>query len=170
MKILKHEFEMYDGYANRPTIVLHVDRLPDDSVLRYEERDCIYAAQVDGFVKYFYTDGKPTQGFGGRTIEISMMDGTERTFSGAWSSRAGVVNTRGFGFGDIVDVCFVERDGKYPDLRISGAVTLAALVAEQMFPMIAVTNGGELGYEPGKVDVDGHIVPLKPFCDYTKAA
>lgn len=43
-------------------------------------------------VSYFYSDGKPCDGFGGAVFKGMLKDGTPFEYKGAWSSRAACVN------------------------------------------------------------------------------
>lgn len=76
------------GLVARVDIVIHTD---GHFCGKFEERSGIYRAQDGDVVEYFSYD-KPGGGFGGREFTLDMVDGTQRTLIGPWSSRAGVVN------------------------------------------------------------------------------
>ncbi len=74
-----------------------------------------------GNVAYFYTDGKPTHGFGGRKFSGRLLDGTPFEYTGAWSSRAACVNAdlAKLGLPRIVDVVIDScATAVYADLLI----------------------------------------------------
>lgn len=86
-----------DGYANDPSFVVELDGpLPaypskDEPVWERFE-DGFHVAYTGSVVRYFYTDGKPTQGFGGRPFVGTFQNGDSFSYRGAWSSRAGCIN------------------------------------------------------------------------------
>jgi len=131
MKLLSALVEWHHGYANAPTLILHLDTIPKAEEFEFEQRGSLYYAEKDGFVR-FYAYKNPGDGFGGREFHIRLKDGTEQTLKGPWSSRAGAMNSGGFG--PCVDVQFVT-DG----FRGFGAVTLE--VALQAAKMAGVTLG-----------------------------
>jgi len=91
-----------EGWHNATGIHLLMDEneMPAISDLRYEETKVnattgVVFAEKDGFVDYFcYNSDK--NGYGGRTFNLKMKDGTEKSLKGPWSSRAGVMNAKGF--------------------------------------------------------------------------
>lgn len=99
------------GYSNDPSIILdgiQVPEYPSASDPIWEKRDNLHRAQKGHFVFYFYTDGKPTKGFGGRIFEGTFMDGISFCYRGAWSSRASCVN-QAWPMNNIVDVVCGSR-------------------------------------------------------------
>lgn len=98
-------------YGNNPRIILdgiQVPEYPRASDPIWEKRGNLHRAQKGHFVFYFYTDGKPTEGFGGRVFEGTFMDGSSFCYRGAWSSRAGCVN-QAWPTNHIVDVACGSR-------------------------------------------------------------
>lgn len=84
------------GLGNAPRIELSGIRVPEHP----SETDPIWEKLSNGlhvarkgvFVFYFYSNGKPTEGYGGRRFAGTFMDGTTFEYRGAGSSRAGCVN------------------------------------------------------------------------------
>lgn len=88
-----------DGFSNNPSIKIESDQKVEwpnsDRPVWAKYASGIHVAQLPGsdFVHYFYTDGKPTEGFGGRLFEGRFRDtGDSFRYRGAWSSRAACVN------------------------------------------------------------------------------
>lgn len=83
-------------FANSPRIILAGIKVPEypEATNPIWERttDGLHLARVGDFAFYFYTDGRPTDGFGGRTFVGTLKDGTKFAYRGAWSSRAGCIN------------------------------------------------------------------------------
>lgn len=83
-------------WANSPRIILEGIRVPEypsetDPIWQKLDNG-LHVAQKGNFVFYFYSDGKPTEGYGGRRFAGTFQDGTTFEYRGAWSSRAGCVN------------------------------------------------------------------------------
>lgn len=105
MKILKGRVDWMEGRANRPNIYLLVDVIPTLEEMRFQLHDKgghidggIYFAENGGYCRFFSHHGSGNNGgFGGRTFDITMIDGSPKTLLGPWSSNAGEVNERGFG-------------------------------------------------------------------------
>jgi hypothetical protein len=94
------EIDWKEEYANDPKLILYVDELPDRSEIQYEgskEEGIWYGEHESGYVSFFAWSGGQQDGFGGRHYEIETVDGEEVTLKGPWSSRAGVMNQRGYG-------------------------------------------------------------------------
>jgi hypothetical protein len=125
MRIIKGGVKWMEGWGNRPTIAIAVDKLPDRSALRYEQRGSLYYAELEGLVSFF-SYSRPDDGFGGRHFDIVMTDGSKKKLIGPWSSRAGAMNS--VGFGPCVDVSICEGESNF-DRRsfYDGAVTLEVL-------------------------------------------
>lgn len=103
--------------ANDPRLHLDADDIPTRDELQYhgsKEEGLWYAESDDGFASYFAWDGGQQDGYGGRHFDITTVDGEEITLKGPWSSRAGVVNKRGYG--PVMDVRFNSTG--------SGAITV----------------------------------------------
>jgi hypothetical protein len=84
------------AWANSPRIELHNIKVPaypavDDPIWETDGKG-LHVARKGHFVFYFYSDGKPTQGYGGREFAGTFTDGTTFEYIGAWSSRAGCIN------------------------------------------------------------------------------
>lgn len=125
MKIINGCVDWMEGWGNRPTIRIAVDKMPDRGGFRYERRKSLYYAELDGLVSFF-SCSRPGEGFEGRRFTLTMKDGSEQTLIGPWSSRAGAMNANGLG--PCVDVSICEG-GSCFDRRSSrgGAVTLKLL-------------------------------------------
>lgn len=94
------------GWGNSPRIEVKgitVPTWPDESTPIWEKSGGFHRAIIGPFVFYFYTDGKPTEGYGGRRFAGTFKDGTTFEYKGAWSSRAGCMNVS-FKDHHIVDV------------------------------------------------------------------
>lgn len=100
-----------ENYANDPRIIIESDKPVDypakDMPVWIRYASGIHVAQMPGsdFVHYFYSDGKPCQGFGGATFEGRFKNtGDTFKYRGAWSSRAACVNAEMLDGYQIVDV------------------------------------------------------------------
>lgn len=93
MKIVKMEpYVSAAGYGNESLeLRATVEGDRKDLNFRFEERQGLYRAQLGDFVKFYYYT-KPGNGYGGMSVDITMIDGSKRTLKGPWSSRAGCVN------------------------------------------------------------------------------
>jgi hypothetical protein len=80
-----------DGYGNSPNFELSGVE-PREAASPYEKRGGLHRRNHGDFVEYFYTDGNPTDGFGGATFEGQLVTGEAFKYRGAWSSRAACVN------------------------------------------------------------------------------
>lgn len=102
LKIKSVKVDWMDGWDNNPTFEIELNRDPVGSEYYPRETDPVWQ-NFDGIhiahrsdsplVWYFYTNGKPCNGFGGRTISGTFTNGDYFSYHGAWSSRAGVVNS-----------------------------------------------------------------------------
>lgn len=86
-----------DRFANRPRFMIAdiaKPTYPAEADPVWERREGMHRAQQvnSPFVHYFYTDGRPTEGFGGRRFAGTLVDGTKYEYKGAWSSRCSCVN------------------------------------------------------------------------------
>jgi len=108
MRALACDVDWSEGWANNPRLKLLVDKLPPRSELRYECKDGLYYAELDGYVSFIYKadPSVPDKGFGGAKRTLILKDGTELSFAGGWSSRAGVANR--LGFKECVDVAITD--------------------------------------------------------------
>lgn len=109
MKALDCKVRWMEGWENDPELEILVDRLPELSELRYECKEGLYYAELDGYVDFIYKQNPsvPDEGFGGRGRSLTMTDGTVVSFRGGWSSRAGVSNM--LGFKECMDVTITDN-------------------------------------------------------------
>lgn len=98
-------------YDNAPQFSIVVDQIPDRDDLVYQEKNGIYYAEKDGYVSFLYYD-KPGNGYGGQHFDLHMQSGETKTLIGPWSSRAGAVNS--VGFGPCLDVSLAIADNRKP--------------------------------------------------------
>jgi hypothetical protein len=84
------------GWGNAPRIILEgikVPEYPAETDPIWEKlSNGLHVARKGVFVFYFYSNGKPTEGYGGRRFAGTFKEGTTFEYKGAWSSRAGCVN------------------------------------------------------------------------------
>lgn len=77
-----------------------VSDYPAREEFRYEklrvEKGTAYFAELDGFVSFYFHDPKDETGFYGREIPLTLLDGTEVSIKGPWSSRPAVMTSLGF--------------------------------------------------------------------------
>jgi len=108
MKVLKGYVNWMEGRENRPNMYLLVDKIPALDAMRFRLHDKggtinggLYFAENDGYCRFFShysnTPDGNGGGFGGRSFDLTMIDGTPKTLRGPWSSNAGEMNERGFG-------------------------------------------------------------------------
>ncbi len=168
-------------FANSPTFELLVDEFPPLDQLRYEKIHHSYYAHLDGYVRFFSWNGEPGEGFGGRHFPITLVDGTEVTLKGPWSSRAGWMN-RIFR-PRCLDVSFTSDPKVYERgyTFYAGAVSLDAMIEglplietpknitpERWFSwaLVEVLDGHDTRYDPVLVknkmlDLLTPVVPIK---------
>lgn len=123
MKLIDARINWSKNYDNSPTLQLLVDKIPPLENLRYQERNGIFYSELEGYVSFFYYRSAG-EGYGGRKFLITMTDGTKKELIGPWSSRAGAVNS--VGFGPCVDVSIADNLESYKRgyTFLAGAVTL----------------------------------------------
>ena len=94
MKVLNASLWVYGKkFLNGHRLEILVDKIPDESDMRFKEKNGLYYAEKDEYVRFYYWSGKGNDGgFYGREWEITMEDGSKRVLKGAWSSRSGVIN------------------------------------------------------------------------------
>lgn len=94
--MVKININWMKGFGNSPRIELQGIKAPEypskTDPIWEKLSNGLHVARKGDFVFYFYTDGRPTEGFGGRKFEGTFKDGTTFSYIGAWSSRAGCVN------------------------------------------------------------------------------
>ena len=121
---MKVSVNMREGYANTPDFVVsNIGIYKRPTYPWYECAGIHRCDEASGLVHYFYTDGKPCQGFGGAIFEGMFYDLKPFRYQGAWSSRAGCVN-QWYPEDPIVDCGIRDARG----WLLSGAVTMEALI------------------------------------------
>lgn len=147
------EIDWHDKFANLPDFVVFdhpPPRWPEMRDAVWLEREGVHRADLhDGRVAYFYTDGRPIHGFGGARFCGTFVDGRSFEYTGAWSSRAGVVNAY-YPESPIVDViCAVPSPGGGNVVRTHSALRAQILIdwwreANPSWGLVwAKTNDGE---------------------------
>jgi len=107
---MKASVNWMEGWANPPKLEIHLDRYPESGQFVYEEtQGCYFAVdQETGVVRYFYYE-RPGRGYGGRTFDLKMKDGSTRSLIGPWSSRCQCMNE--VGFPHSVECVIITEDG-----------------------------------------------------------
>jgi len=147
MKIIKGYVNWMEGRANRPNIYLLVDTIPTLEEMRFRLHDKggtidggLYFAENDGYCRFFSHHGKGNGGgFGGRSFDLTMIDGTPKMIVGPWSSNAGEINERGFGPCTEVYLTTEPEAFERGHTFGAGAITLAKL--REAADLIAVGTG-----------------------------
>ena len=86
MKTLKAKVDWREKYANKPEFQLLMDKIPDFKTLVHEEiAPEVYYTETDGYVSFFVNPDN------GGALGGYVKDG--KYLGGAWSSRAGYLNT-----------------------------------------------------------------------------
>lgn len=87
------------GYGNSPELEVQVDNIPDRSEIIYQSTDNrkLWYGETDGYANFFagHPDN-PGDGYGSRKFTLQTENG-EVVLTGPYSSRAGVINMKGFG-------------------------------------------------------------------------
>lgn len=96
MKVLDAKVDWMVGWANDPRLQVLVDEIPSYKELRYEKREGMYFAELEGLVHFVWDDPTNHEGFGGRRFQLHMKDDSEVELVGPWSSRSGVANLLDF--------------------------------------------------------------------------
>lgn len=124
MSLLKVAVNWMDGYANSPSWHVVVDDSVDMDWSKriFRKSNGMHVSEDVDLVTFFYTDGKPTHGFGGREISVHLEDGSHVTYKGAWSSRAECVNDEFRGI-VIVDGAYYTRTRAPEDLSRGGGTS-----------------------------------------------
>lgn len=142
--MVKININWMKGFGNSPRIELQGIKVPEypskTDPIWEKLSNGLHVARKGDFVFYFYTDGRPTEGFGGRMFEGTFKDGTTFSYKGAWSSRAGCVNP--VYHDQIVDVTVGS---------IATAVTLEFLDRNWNYRNVALhrrMQGDDVCYEP----------------------
>ena len=102
MKVLNATVNWMHGWGNSPCLFLLVDQIPPVSEARYQfkqygqgEDHGFYFSEQDGYVRFYYYHG-PDRGFGGATLNLTLVDGSEVELIGPWSSRPACLTKEGF--------------------------------------------------------------------------
>ena len=122
MKILKAEIQLYKDFDNAPNIKILVDKIPSHNMMIYNQKEYIYYAQCGGYVSYYSYTG-PDEGYGGRTFELNMADGSVKKLKGPWHCGSRIANKY---FDECVE-CTITEDPiawKNGFTFYSGAITL----------------------------------------------
>ena len=126
MELLDADVKWYFKYANKPTLLLLVDKMPSREQHLYKVHKSggsrLYWSEAEGHVSFFCHDPSHEEGFAGREFTLNLADGGQVTIKGPWSSRAGAMNC--YFEPHCVDVVLYERDGNHPTLGYATAVTV----------------------------------------------
>lgn len=128
-KILDIKVKWNELIANDPELQILLDWIPKFATIEHDVKDGLYYAEYGAYVHFTLHDGDPEKqdGYGGARFDLKMKDGTTKTLHGPWSSRAGVVNAKGFG--PCMDVSMTNK----PEVMergytfCAGAVTIKAV-------------------------------------------
>lgn len=141
---LRAEVNWMLNWANCPEVEVYWDKFPDYEALRYEERNGMYRAEsADGDVSFYYWRGPHNEnGFGGRTFDITMVNGTVRQLKGPWSSNADKINQIFYDRKSVNEVTYcVDRGHKdfHGDQlysRVAAAMTVEAICHALKIPIM----------------------------------
>lgn len=99
MRVLKADIDRAEGYHNAMRLQVLVDHIPTLDEMRFEMRNGLWYAELDGYVKYLAHSGedKNQGGFCGDHYNITLIDGSKKVLKGPWSSRSECANLMGFG-------------------------------------------------------------------------
>lgn len=93
MRIVSLSVDWHEQFANDPSLLVLVDKIPDHGGLRYKVLDDrMYFAELGGYVNFFVHCPQQETGYGGRTFHVTLEDGSKRSIKGPWSSRSGCFN------------------------------------------------------------------------------
>lgn len=125
------EIDWMPGYANSPSLKVHVDRLPEWDTLRFRRHDVrggtafwTTSEDGDGYVTFNFHDPRNQEGYGGRWFTYQMQFGEPVTVKGPWSSRTAQMNQW---FPASVEAVYYQSEGPYPKLGYAGAILMAAV-------------------------------------------
>jgi hypothetical protein len=122
--------DWHENFDNRPGFQVLLSALPDvNDHIYVTDGKGHYRSQVDDYVTYMFSDGKPTHGYGGRQFRLKMEDGTIREFKGGWSSNADAIN-KSFPDLDSILEASVTNDVEVMKrgYTFSGAVTVRSIL------------------------------------------
>jgi hypothetical protein len=113
MKLIKAEVNWMLGWANHPKLDITVDKIPNHNDMVYQKKgsapgNALYYSEQDGYVSFMCHNFTNERGYGGRTFNMKLEDGTTDKIKGPWSSRAGAMNHY---FPHCVDVTLRDLEG-----------------------------------------------------------
>lgn len=98
MKVLGAKIRWSLGWANKPSLKLLVDHLPPMDKFRFAfvqrgkgADHGLYWSELEGYVRILSYRG-PSDGFAGRTFNITLADGTPKALKGPWDCGAAYAN------------------------------------------------------------------------------
>jgi len=151
MKAIKAKVSWMKQYANNPGFEILVDKIPEHTELRYQEKNGLYYAEKDGYVSLYYYNS-PGEGFGGRHFRLTMSDESEKVLKGPWSSRSGCVNQY---FPHCTEVALIEEEeGFNRGYTFYSCAATIEWITTNVLPLIpgvsllALYDHGELSYHP----------------------
>lgn len=119
-KIIDIQVDMHFDNINRlPSIYVTFDAIDYSSLLFTEQNHTFLGIQDD--LAVFYYHQQPDSGFGGRHFHIKMIDGSDFTLQGPWSSNSAHVNEM-FPESQVVE-CTIVHEGQH----FGGAVLIEPL-------------------------------------------
>lgn len=139
-----------ERFANRPTLLVEFNGAPPAQRTEqgvWVKRGGVHRRDTGIFVDYFYTDGQPNQGYGGRLFEGILDSGVPFKYQGVWSARAAVVNAA-WSESPIVDVVWEHTHG--------------ALTVESV-ARFWLENSEHLGFKLGVIDDADVGLRLEPL-------
>lgn len=135
MKLLEAKVDWQVGLDSPPHLVVVVDQFPPREEARWRRSQAapIWWAEQEGLVRYrYWKEGSNNGGSYGDVEPITLVDGTKVQLLGAWSSRAGVVNSLP-DTPEIVDVRLKEMEGRHPSLiHLEGITRELAMKAAEI--------------------------------------
>lgn len=153
MKVHKAEVNWYEGYANDPVLVIHVDHWPRGEEFQYQvlnrQGSNLYWAQhPDGAVSFHCHNLSNENGYGGAIFKLNMLDGSTKEIRGPWSSRSGVMNNY---FPHSTEVQIKEESTGY---NLGGHISI------ELAKRVAAMAGVQLVKEYRRGDIVYKVEPL----------
>lgn len=98
MKITGLKVQWYHDCTNAAKLIVFAENYDRDELSYNVKADNYYFGvdQESGLCNFYYQDPKNHEGYYGSSFKIKMVDGTQVTLVGPWSSRSGVMNRVGF--------------------------------------------------------------------------
>ncbi len=113
MKMLEVKVNLHEGFANRPSATVIVDKLPPRDEMFFRQYNIggstLYVGEQDGAVRFMIHSGVDDVGYGGAVFTLNLTTGRTIKIKGPWSSRAGVVN-KTHRFPLVMDIRLEVRD------------------------------------------------------------